>query len=46
MLEFFSANQLYIVMSIILLVWAGIIAYLVRLDRKVKQLEQSMEKES
>jgi len=44
MLEYFSSNQLFIVMTIILLIWAGIVCYLFRLDRKVKELEQSMKK--
>lgn len=44
MLEFFSSNQLFVVMTIILLIWAGIVFYLFRLDRKVKELEQSMKK--
>jgi len=46
MLEFMSNNQMYIVLSIVLLVWAGIVAYLLRLDRKVRDLEKSMRKES
>ena len=45
MLEFLSNNQMFIVLTIVLLVWAGIVAYLVRLDRKVSRLEQTMEKE-
>jgi len=44
MLEFFANNQLFIVMTIILLIWAGIVFYLLRLDRKVKELEQSIKK--
>ena len=44
MLEYFSSNQLFIVMTIVLLIWAGIVFYLFRLDRKVKELEQSMKK--
>ena len=39
MLEFMSHNQMYIVLGIVLLVWIGIVAYLVRLDRKVQRLE-------
>lgn len=46
MLEFMSHNQMYIVLSIVLLVWAGIVAYLLRLDKKVRDLEKSMRKES
>lgn len=44
MLEFLANNQLFIVMTLILLIWAGIVWYLLRLDRKVKELEQSMKK--
>jgi len=44
MLDFFSNHQLFIVMTIILLIWVGIVWYLVRLDRKVKELEQHMKK--
>ncbi|HLE32661.1 MAG TPA: CcmD family protein [Bacteroidota bacterium] len=44
MFDFLANNQLFIVMTIILLIWVGIVFYLFRLDRKVKQLEQSMKK--
>ena len=44
MLDFFATHQLYIVLTIVLLIWAGIVFYLVRLDRKVRELEQSMKK--
>jgi CcmD family protein len=39
MMEFFTQNQLFIVMTIILLIWAGIVLYLVRIDKRIKQLE-------
>lgn len=42
MLDFFAQNQLYIVLGIILLVWAGIVAYLFRLDGRLKRLEKSL----
>jgi len=41
MVEFLATNQMFIVMTIVLLIWAGIIVYLVRLDKRVKELEQS-----
>ncbi|MEX2117494.1 MAG: CcmD family protein [Bacteroidota bacterium] len=41
-----TENQMYIVLSIVLLVWAGIVVYLVRLDRKVSRLEETVNKES
>ena len=44
MLEFFTQNQLFIVMTIILLIWAGIVWYLVRIDKRVKQLEDHITK--
>lgn len=39
MMEFFTQNQLFIVMTIILLIWAGIVLYLVRIDKRIKRLE-------
>jgi len=42
--EFFAENQLYIVMSIVLIIWFGFIFYLFRLDKKVSKLEQSLRK--
>ncbi len=42
MLEFFSNNQMYIVLGIILIVWAGIVIYLMRLDGRLKKLEKSI----
>ncbi len=44
MLEFMSSNQMYIVLGIVLLVWFGIVGYLVRLDRKVQRLEDQIKK--
>ena len=44
MLEFMSNNQMYIVLGIVLLVWGGIVGYLVRLDRKVQHLEDQIKK--
>jgi CcmD family protein len=44
MYEFLSHNQLYVVLCVTLLIWAGIVWYLVRLDKKVQQLEKQMKK--
>jgi len=44
MLEFMSANQMYIVLGVVMLVWFGIVFYLVRLDRKVQRLENQFKK--
>lgn len=41
MMEFFAQHQLYIVLGIVLLIWAGIVGYLLRLDARVKKLENS-----
>jgi CcmD family protein len=39
MMDFLSHNQIYIVMTIILIIWAGIVWYLVRMDNRIKKLE-------
>jgi CcmD family protein len=39
MLEFLSQNQMYIVLVIVLLIWAGIVWYLMRMDKRVTELE-------
>ena len=44
MMEFLGVNQMYIVLLIVLLVWGGIIWYLLRLDKKVRELEKSMKR--
>jgi CcmD family protein len=43
--EFLQSNQLYIVLGIILTVWFGLLAYLFRLDSKIKKLESHVKKE-
>ncbi|MGD0037618.1 MAG: CcmD family protein [Bacteroidota bacterium] len=45
MYEFLNQNQMYIVLVITLLIWSGIILYLVRLDKKVSQIEKRMKKD-
>jgi CcmD family protein len=44
MLEFLGQNQMYIVLTIVLLIWAGIVVYLFRLDRKISALEKKLNK--
>ena len=39
--EFLSVNQMYIVLVIVLLIWGGIISYLLKLDKRMKELEKS-----
>jgi len=41
MIEFFAQHQLYIVLGVVLLIWAGIVGYLMRLDGRVRKLEES-----
>ena len=40
MYDFLMQNALYIVLVIVLICWAGIFFYLVRLDRRLTALEQ------
>jgi CcmD family protein len=40
MTEFFAQQPLYSVLAIVLICWAGIFGYLVRLGRKVSLLER------
>ena len=44
MMDFMSQNQLFIVMTIVLIIWAGIVWYLVRLDNRIKQMEDHFKK--
>ncbi len=44
MMDFLSQNQMYIVLTIVLLVWAGIVWYLLRIDKRVKRLEDRSKK--
>ena len=45
MYAFLNQNQMYIVLVITLLIWSGIIWYLVRIDKKVEQIEKRMKKD-
>jgi CcmD family protein len=45
MLEFLNQNQMYIVLVITLLIWTGIIWYLLRLDKKIARLEKKLKKD-
>lgn len=42
--EFLSTNQMYIVLGIVLLIWIGLAWYLVRLDKKLQELEKRIRK--
>ncbi|MBI5645797.1 MAG: CcmD family protein [Ignavibacteriae bacterium] len=39
MYEFLEHNSLYVVLIIVLMVWAGLFGYVWRIDRAVKKLE-------
>ncbi len=39
MYEFLEQNSIYVVMLIVLMIWAGLFVYLFRIDRKIKELE-------
>jgi len=39
MYEFLEQNALYVVMLIVLMIWAGLFAYLFSIDKKIKELE-------
>ena len=41
---FLHNHQLYIVLGVVLLVWIGIVAYLIRLERKITELENMLKK--
>jgi CcmD family protein len=45
MLEFFSQNQMFIVLVIVLIIWGGIIWYLTSLDKRLKRLEDQSKEE-
>lgn len=38
--QFLSQNAIYIVMIIVLIVWAGIFSYLFSLDKRIKKIEK------
>ncbi len=42
--NFLQQNQMYVVLTVVLLIWVGILAYLWRIDRKVAKIEHQMKK--
>lgn len=44
MMEFLQQNQMYVVLTVVLLIWVGIVLYLWRIDRKVEKIENQMKK--
>jgi CcmD family protein len=45
MYEFLNQNQMYIVLVVTMLIWSGIIWYLVRIDKKIGRIEKRMKKD-
>lgn len=45
MMDYLSQNQQYIVLLVTLLVWAGIVWYVMRLDKKIDRLEKRVRKD-
>ena len=45
MIEFLNQNQMYIVLVITLIIWLGIIGYLVRLEKKIGTIERRLKKD-
>jgi len=43
-MEFLQSNQLFIVLGIVLLIWFGIIGYLVRLEKRILEIEKTSKK--
>jgi CcmD family protein len=41
MLEYLAEHQMYIVLGVVLITWAGIVWYLYALDRRLKRLEDT-----
>ncbi|MDP2209615.1 MAG: CcmD family protein [Bacteroidota bacterium] len=44
-MEFLNQNSLYIVLIITVICWFGIFGYLLSLDKKIKKLEEKINKE-
>jgi CcmD family protein len=40
--QFLSSNSIFIVMIIVLIVWGGIFAYLLNLDKKLNRIEKEI----
>ena len=40
--EFLQSNAIYIVMIIVLIVWAGIFFYMLALDKRIKYVENEL----
>jgi CcmD family protein len=40
MYEFLTEHSLFIVLTIALIIWAGIMTYLLRMDKRISKLEE------
>lgn len=40
MMEFLEKNSYYVVLIIMLIIWAGIFGYMMSMDKRVKKLEK------
>lgn len=40
--QFLQTNAIYIVMIIVLIVWAGIFFYMLALDKRIKSIEKEL----
>ena len=40
--QFLQSNAIYIVLIIVLIVWAGIFLYLLNLDKRIKNVEKEL----
>jgi CcmD family protein len=40
--QFFQNNAIYIVLTIVLIVWVGIFLYLLNLDKRIKNVEKEL----
>lgn len=40
---FYSSGKIYVVVGVLLMIFAGIISYLIRLERKIAKLEKNNE---
>ncbi|MFZ4619716.1 MAG: CcmD family protein [Bacteroidota bacterium] len=43
-MEFFESNQIFVVLVVVLAIWFGFIGYMVKLDLKIKKLEEQIKK--
>ncbi len=43
MLDFLHDNSIFVVLGITLIIWTGIVAYMMSLDKKVRKLEDLSE---